>query len=57
MDEHKKQEITPLNKELYADFSIQELESRLELEEAGCWIRCEGFCSPVAGDPCQPKPQ
>lgn len=54
MNEHKKQEIVPLNKELYADFSIQELESRLELAES-CWIQCAEFCSPVLGDPCQPK--
>ena len=51
MRDDKKQEIVPLNNELYADFSIQELESRLEMQES-CWIQCASFCSPIVGDPC-----
>jgi hypothetical protein len=35
MDQQKNQEIVPLNRELYSDLSIDELEQRLEL---GCWI-------------------
>jgi hypothetical protein len=35
MDQPKNQEIVPLNRELYSDLSIDELEQRLEL---GCWI-------------------
>ena len=32
-----KDEITPLNHELYSDLSIDELEERLEM---GCWVQC-----------------
>lgn len=50
MEQKTKQEIVPLNRELYMDLSIEELEQRLELD---CWgYVCVGECSPltVCGD-------
>jgi hypothetical protein len=46
MNEREKREIVPLNRDLYSDFSIIELENRLELEGT-CWLDCGKFCSPV----------
>ena len=47
MTKDRDQEIVSLNNELYADFSIQELEGRLELE-ACCWLECqEWLCGAV----------
>lgn len=36
------QEMIPLNSELYSDFSIDELEERLEMAQAWICVHCEG---------------
>lgn len=44
MEEKKKSEIVPLNRELYTELSIEELEQRLEMELI-CYSQCEQQCN------------
>ena len=49
MEEKKKQEIVPLNRQLYLDLSIEELEQRLELD---CWTINLCGCDDACGVDC-----
>lgn len=52
MDEQKRTEIVPLNRELYKDLSIDDLEQRLELD-CYCFIQgCEYYCCDLCGGQC-----
>lgn len=44
MEEEKKEEIVSLNKDLFSDLSIDELEKRLEMATTSCWVGCN-LCS------------
>lgn len=52
MDEQKGTEIVPLNRELYKDLSIDDLEQRLELNSYCLVNYCEYHCATACGGQC-----